>query len=122
MSDLPVITDTTDEKQIRAGKRLVSKRDHAELGDLRSLLQLPPGRRFIYRVLSQCGIYHDNFTPDALVMAKLAGERGIGLWLLRELDKIDPGMIIQLMREAAEQKKSDQAEIGASRATVTDQP
>lgn len=122
MADLPVITDTTDKKQIRTGKRLVSKRDHAELGDLRSLLQLPPGRRFIYRVLSQCGIYHDNFTPDALVMAKLAGERGIGLWLLRELDKIDPGMIIQLMREAAEQKKSDQAEIGASRATVTDQP
>lgn len=122
MADLPVITDTTDEKQIRTGKRLEQKREQQLSLDLRAVLQIPPGRRLIYRLLSQCGIYHDNFTPDALVMAKLAGERGIGLWLLRELDKVDPAMIIQLMREAAEQKKSDQAEIGASRATVTDQP
>lgn len=93
--------DAGDEAVVsRAHKKQKTKRDQ-EREDLRTVLATPGGRAFIWRVLSQCGVYLDNPFPDLLGAAmRHEGKRHIGLWLIREITDTDPHAYARLRDEA----------------------
>ncbi|MDD4915724.1 MAG: hypothetical protein PHW13_11890 [Methylococcales bacterium] len=49
--------------------------------DFRMLAELPAGRRFIRRLLGECGVHQSSYAGDALGMAFREGRRSVGLWL-----------------------------------------
>lgn len=54
----------------------------AEEPDLRALMALPEGRRFMYRLLSAAGCFRSSFAVDPHQTAFNEGQRNIGLWAM----------------------------------------
>lgn len=64
-----------------------------------TVLSSQNGRRFLWMLLSFCGIYQDIHTDDPREDARRLGQRSVGLWLLQELEKVDSEQVLKMMRE-----------------------
>lgn len=58
------------------------------------------GRRGLWRVLEECGVFATSFSADPYEMAFREGKRNIGLWLIQELSSINPDLFVQMQTEA----------------------
>jgi hypothetical protein len=67
-----------------------------ERSDIDWVMSTEQGRRFVWRMLSECGLYHD-FEGDANTMFKQAGRRQIALFLL---GIIPQDSMFQMMKDA----------------------
>lgn len=57
------------------------QRDEKErIADLQAVMSTVPGRRFVWRLLGQCGTFHTGWSPSAEIHLR-AGMRTIGLSL-----------------------------------------
>lgn len=89
-------------------EKRIAERDAARLReqilfdtDFKALANTAEGRRFLRRLLAECGVYQATFTaaaPD--ISAYKEGRRSIGLWLLSLFENI-PETYIQLITEKA---------------------
>ena len=66
--------------------------------DFKALIETPAGRRFVRRVLSECGLHRGSFAESDRLTAFLEGKRAVGLWL-QSLFAEYPGLYIQLLQE-----------------------
>jgi hypothetical protein len=82
------------------------KRREREIADLQQVLKQPHGRRFVYRVLCECGAFKASFTQNSMTMAFNEGKRDIGLMLLKALDEAEPQAYSQMLREHYSELKS----------------
>ena len=91
--------DTGDVKQVSKKKsRRQAKRDQ-ELDDLRNILDMSGGRNFIWRLLTECGVYRTSYTGEALETAYNEGKRQMGLWALEEIFSASPHTYALMQKE-----------------------
>ena len=91
--------DTGDVKQVNKKKsKRQAKRDQ-ELDDLRNILDAAGGRNFLWRLLTECGVYHSSFSIEALEMAHNEGKRQMGLWALEEIFDASPHTYALMQKE-----------------------
>lgn len=76
-----------------------------EREDLRKILDLPEGRRFVWSILETAGIYGRAFTGEALSMAFNEGRREIGITLLEKIEGHAQGSFLIMQREALNEKE-----------------
>jgi hypothetical protein len=95
--DNPV--DVGDEPQVRTRKKKVDIRRERELHDIRENLKTTSGRGFLWRLLSECGIFQSTSYADETPMAIKSGRRDIGIWMLSEIEQADKDGFIKLIRE-----------------------
>ena len=69
--------------------------------DLRLIMTTRQGQDFVWYILSQCGIYSDNFTGDRQKTDYLLGQRSIGLMVLGLMQDADPAMYAELQLRKA---------------------
>ena len=50
-----------------------------ELDDLRQVMATKQGRRFMWRLLGECGVMRQSFSTDASLMSFNEGRRSIGI-------------------------------------------
>jgi hypothetical protein len=81
-------------------------RDALNQSDFEQVCKTTEGRRFIRRVLGECGVYQSSFTGDAQTTAYREGMRTIGLWLVSLFDK-NPDAYIQLLTEKSNDRTSE---------------
>lgn len=78
-------------------------------GDLRELLKLPAGRRFLFGLLDgACGAMAVSFRhgqPD--VTAYLEGRRSVGVELVVECQRVAPADYVQMLSEAFKTREAD---------------
>lgn len=67
--------------------------------DFLEIARRPEGRRFIRRIVDQCGIMVNTFSDNRSLNDYHAGRRSIGLWLLNEFDA-DAELYLQFLRDA----------------------
>ena len=67
--------------------------------DLDFMLRNPQSRRFLWWLLSSCGIYATSFNESAALAALREGERNVGLRVLAEIGRVYPLAYAELMRE-----------------------
>jgi len=83
-------------------------------GDLKKILSMPEGRRFIWEELSDCGIFRGSFNPNNSVMSFQEGQRDIGIKLLERVNAADRGafsrMQSEFLSEAMKNKKDESAQ------------
>jgi len=92
--------DVGDVKQVSKKKQKRKHRRDQELEDLRRVLDMAGGRNFIWRLLSECGIYHSSFAGEyPLTMANNEGKRQIGLWTLEEIFDASPHTYALMQKE-----------------------
>jgi hypothetical protein len=99
------IIDVGDKKQVEKGKRSEKIGRERELWEIQELLKTNFGKGFIWRILEKCHMSHTISHHDSLQMARMSGERDIGLWLINELRKANPNAYIELIKE--QQKRDD---------------
>ncbi len=92
------IKNASDEEQVKDAKKLARYERKKEINDLRELLQLASGRRFIWRYLSMCGVYRLSYALNAGIYFS-EGQRDIGLKLLADVMESNDEALIMMMRE-----------------------
>lgn len=99
------------EEEENAKKKLIEDRDKRrkdqELSDLKKVLSFVEGRRLMWRVLDEAGVFRSTFNSNALNMAFMEGNRNIGLVLFNEILKASPNSFTQMQREYISDKKSE---------------
>ena len=90
------LIDKTKDDKAQALARKARERD---LGDIRYLLKEPEGRRFYWRVLSKCGVFHSSWTGDPHQTLVNEGKRTIGILFLDDLLEANPSSFAQMQRE-----------------------
>jgi hypothetical protein len=98
-------TDEIEEKN-KESKKEYSKRKDRELDDLKVVLKKPEGRRVVYKILCDCGVFKASFTQNSNTTAFNEGKRDIGLGLLADLDKVEPNAYSQMLIEHFSELKS----------------
>lgn len=92
--------DASNRKDIRKAEKASRLADVQRLEFLRSVMSTPPGRAWIYDLLSRCSIFASTFRPDAGFAAFLEGGRNVGLQFLNDLMIACPDQYIVMVQEA----------------------
>lgn len=72
----------------------------AECDDLTWLLSDKRGRRVMWRLLAQCGVFRNAFAGDPNLTIFRTGEQNIGHWLLAEIHAVAPETYGKMVKEA----------------------
>lgn len=95
-----MLYDPTDPDAVASEERRVAREIERHKADLRAVLAMPEGRRWLWRVLEQTAAFRASYDPDSPIrMAFAEGRRSTGLWLLAELQAAAPGEFAQLIAE-----------------------
>jgi hypothetical protein len=98
--------DSEIETKNKESKKEYKLRRDRETDDLRVVLKKPEGRRFVYKVLCECGVFKASFTLNSMQSAFNEGRRDIGLALLKLLDEAEPNAYSQMLTEHFSELKS----------------
>lgn len=75
--------------------------------DLEEVLSIPQGRRVLLRLLERCGVYRSAFTGETEATSLRLGEQNIGLWLISQIETVDPTEYPKLLLEAAQKQDKE---------------
>lgn len=78
--------------------------------DLRDVLAIPGGRRFLWDQMGESGVFHESFTSNANQTAFNEGKRSRGLKLLADILRIEPDRFLQMQKEQASLAKQRNVE------------
>lgn len=103
-----------DPLDINAQSRSKEKRDtrdrlarETEEGDIKWLMGSKRGRRIVWRLLEQAGVFRASFNTNAMAMAFAEGNKNGGLRLLSQIHALCPELYPTMVREANEQRNID---------------
>ena len=80
-----------------------------EEADVKWLMSSKRGRRIVWRLLDQSGVFRSSFNPTAMVMAFNEGNRNYGNRTLALVHQYCPEMYPQMMKENTDARRSDQS-------------
>lgn len=95
--------DTREQDRVRADKQLREKLDReTEEADFKWLLGSKRGRRIVWRLLDQAGVFRLSFNTNSMQMAFNEGNRNTGNRLLAVMNLVAPEAFPLMMKEAKE--------------------
>jgi hypothetical protein len=100
----PEAADREKARREEAHKRLVER----ERDDLKFVLSWPEGRRLIWRILSEAGVFRSSFTGGGKRTFFNEGKRDLGLMILIDLMATDPEVFARMQHEAAAESKKEE--------------
>lgn len=94
----------TTSKQGRIKADLDREQIEQAKADLEAVMGLPAGRRFVWAMLGECGLYRSSYHPSALIHFN-EGQRSIGLALLARLTADCPDQYLKMQSEAIDAQR-----------------
>lgn len=98
-----LVRNAGSEKQVKKAELKQNLRERQEQDDLREILALPAGRRFVARLLAEAKVHQDIWRPSAEIH-RLAGAQAFGHWLMRQCVMSDHKTTVEMMVEAYEKE------------------
>ena len=98
-----LVANASDEAQIKNAKEKIKFGRDLEISDMKFLLSSIQGRRFLWRCLSECGIYQSSFRTSSEIYY-LEGQRSIGLMILKDIHETDGEAYIKMIIENKKEK------------------
>jgi hypothetical protein len=93
--------DSGDPESVGRAKQKNKSRQQTEDNDLLELMKLPVGRRFIWKQLSEGGIFRLSYNQSALKMALNEGRRAGALNLFLDCHRVCPDLYTVMARECS---------------------
>jgi galactose-1-phosphate uridylyltransferase len=94
--------DPTDlrrqEQEAQRDERAAKAQRDKEIEDFKEVVRTKQGRRFIWRLLEEAGVYRSSFTGTSQTFF-LEGQRNMGLLLIREIHEICPDVYTTMLKE-----------------------
>ncbi len=111
------------QRDVRKAKQKERRKRESELNDLRSVMDTRQGRRFIWRYLSDAGVFRQSFVfGQADATSFNEGRRSLGLALLADIHELDPAVYLTMATEARNEERREQKEAEAQqRQPVTEE-
>lgn len=101
-------TDLQQLEQVQAETETRKKlQQDTEAGDIKWLMGSKRGRRIMWRLLDQAGVFRLSFATNALSMAFAEGGRNGGLKLMALTNAHCPDQYTQMLKEANEYRNPD---------------
>jgi len=97
----PLVGNASDPRQVRAAGKKAKQRDRAREDQLRFILNSPLGRRWYWNKMNEMFVFLPTFDTNPYQSAFNEGFRNAGLMLLRELEQVDPALVVLMRQEAA---------------------
>ena len=91
--------NAADEETVRTRKREDEHIRDRELHDLRSVMDSVEGRRFVWRLLSQAGVFRTSFTGNSTTFFN-EGMRNMGLIVLADVQEACASQYLVMMNES----------------------
>lgn len=115
MSNAPAITeaetvaekpyDASNPEDVNEGRKRAGRAKREKLEFMQAILQLPQGRKWLYKLLLACEIHRTNFMRgDPSGRDFRDGKSFIGYMLEADAKKADIELFFQMIREAEEKK------------------
>lgn len=79
-----------------------------EEADVRWLMSNKRGRRIVWRLLDQAGVFRSSFNTNAAQMAFAEGNRNYGLRMLSQIHALCPDQYPVMMKEAINDRNNDE--------------
>jgi len=86
----------------------VRRQRERELGDLCHVMASKQGRRFVWRLLEQAGVFRLSFSTDPSLTAFNEGNRNYGLVTFNEMLEACPERFADMQREQRELKERNE--------------
>lgn len=119
MSEL--VKNASDPRQVQHARRKDRDKRVRELRDLQTMLALPEGRRFLWRLLGHCRVNESIWHPSALIHHN-SGMQDVGHFIQAEIVDANEDAYFTMMKEARAERAGDAIEAEAVRtASVSDQ-
>ena len=100
--------DHVSSDRARADKDLRARlQREQEDSDVRWLMGTRRGRRIVWRLLDQSGVFRSSFNHSAMHMAFAEGTRNYGLRLLAQVHELCPDLYPTMMKEATNGRNND---------------
>ena len=83
-----------------------------EISDVKRILKTPEGRRYVWRLMSECGVFRSSFQLNSNQTAFNEGKRDMGLGILSEVIEADSTAYAKMQNEhvsALQSKKEAQS-------------
>lgn len=94
--------NAADPRKVQERRRTEKRQQDQAREDLRELLALPAGRRFLWRLIKDeewCGFFRTSYDPSGQRFAANEGRRGVGVQLVGEIMNVDPKAWVTLQQE-----------------------
>lgn len=101
MSDRALVRNASDREQVAKAGTKERLQQEQELEDLRKLLSMPEGRRFLWNLLGFCRVYESIFEANSKI-AYNSGQQDVGHFIQGLIIKARPEALLQMMQEAQE--------------------
>lgn len=106
-----MIVRPTSEEVIKKQQERDKKRIERRKNDLRKVLSIPEGRRFIWEWLEEAGAFRSTFSKNALEMAFNEGQRNGAQRILKQIEETKPEAYTQMQREYKGLLKEENREV-----------
>jgi hypothetical protein len=100
----PLVKNASDEGQIKNAQIKEKLVFESAINDMKFILAIEQGRRFIWSMLSDCGIYSESADQSGSWTYYKEGRRSIGLKLLSKIMDADPDAYLKMMKESKKEK------------------
>tara|TARA_R110000803_G_scaffold154638_7_gene219443 strand:+ start:160 stop:486 length:327 start_codon:yes stop_codon:yes gene_type:complete len=92
----------------RAKKQAQAKIDQdSESADIKWLMGSKRGRRIIWRLLEQAGVFRLSFNTNAMAMSFAEGNRNYGLTILSQIHELCPELYPTMIKEQTYVRNAD---------------
>jgi 3-oxoacyl-[acyl-carrier-protein] synthase III len=102
MASVPNVADPQEVK--KSVERALRGRD-LELDDFAWVMSNERGRRFVYRYISECGVFKTSFTGNSTTFFN-EGARNIGLKIMADINEACPEQYQTMLAEARAREKT----------------
>ena len=93
-TDLDEVAKAKEEAELEARKRREN-----EVADFQWVMSDARGRRLVWRLMREAGVFHSSLSDNALELAANEGRRRQGLLLLDEVMKVCPQHWISMIKD-----------------------
>jgi hypothetical protein len=104
--NLEDIFDPSDERHKKIAKGMDQARHDTEMKDVRHVLSTRQGRRFFWKYIGECQVFHSAFTGNNTTFYN-TGKQAIGLKLMSDLNEATPDSYVLMQSEEAERRAQE---------------
>lgn len=98
MEEKALVKNAASSKQVNNAQRKERFENNRMDDDLNFVLSTKQGRRFIWRLLSECKVFGSVWHPSAAIHYN-SGKQDLGHWVMAESTRVSPDFFIEMMKE-----------------------
>lgn len=90
----------SDEHLVKKREKKISNRHERDMEDLRNVLNHASGRRVIWRIMEDCGVFKNCFVESSSRLTDfLLGQKNLGLKIMAEVNDVNPEFYVRMKKE-----------------------